>query len=154
MDKLSKEIEELLEKANNDLKEYGIQLDIHQDEAGNCSLDVIDNGKRETYAENYWVSELPNLINDAWCNELRLIEESKKYSRKERTEPTKMKSLDTIIYEYFRVWKAFDENGKLTTRGCVATEKLISLVKDLENLGCVPPGSGQMCESQIDQICR
>lgn len=154
MDKLSKEIEELLEKANNDLKEHGIQLEITPDGEGYFGLVIIDNGETEDYAQGYFENELEDLIDEAWHYELGIIKERKKYSRKNRGTSSEIKSLDTIIYEYFRVWKAFDENGKLTTRGCVATEKLISLVKDLENLGCVPPGSGRMCESQIDQICH
>lgn len=60
--------EAALEKANENLKEYGAQLEVRRELGGNCySLNVswID-GDTENYASGFYEEELDRLVSEAW----------------------------------------------------------------------------------------
>jgi len=57
----------LLKMANEELDEYGLSLLIVEPEKGSFNCEIWENGKKvETYAENYYEDELPDLLTDAW----------------------------------------------------------------------------------------
>lgn len=59
--------EATLEKANENLKEYGAQLEVRYSEDDNYSLLVHwSDGETESYATGYFASELDELIDEAW----------------------------------------------------------------------------------------
>ena len=59
--------EATLEKANENLKEYGAQLEVRYDEDDDYSLLVHwSDGETESYATGYYEMELDELIDEAW----------------------------------------------------------------------------------------
>ena len=59
--------EAALEKTNENLKEYGEQLEVRYDEDDEYSLLVHwSDGETESYATGYFASELDELIDEAW----------------------------------------------------------------------------------------
>ncbi len=60
--------EAALEKANEDLKEYGAQLKVRRELGGNCySLNVSwSDGETENYASGFYEEELDQLVSEAW----------------------------------------------------------------------------------------
>lgn len=68
----------LVNNANENLKQYGKEIQIveHADEPGIYCLDVLDIDKDgnitgiDTYADNYDIDQLPELVNEAWAHVL------------------------------------------------------------------------------------
>lgn len=66
----------LVDNANENLKQYGKEIQVveHADEPGNYCVDVLDideNGNicgTETYADNYSIDDLPELVSEAWAH--------------------------------------------------------------------------------------
>lgn len=60
--------EATLEKANENLKEYGAQLEVHRQLGGNgYSLNVSwSDGETENYASGFYEEELVQLVSEAW----------------------------------------------------------------------------------------
>lgn len=62
--------EQLLELANKDLKQHGVEMNvILVEETGDYDLHIIyPDGTTDFFAENYYEDELGDLINDAWAH--------------------------------------------------------------------------------------
>lgn len=60
--------EAALEKANENLKEYGAQLEVRRELGGDCySLNVSwSDGDTENYASGFYEEELDRLVSEAW----------------------------------------------------------------------------------------
>lgn len=58
----------LLEMANEDLKQYGYQINIFDyDGEGYYICDILKDGVScEVYAENFYEDELDDLVNEVW----------------------------------------------------------------------------------------
>lgn len=57
----------LLKLANEDLEQFGYSILITEPEEGFYDLEICVDGKEnETYASNYFESELSDLITEAW----------------------------------------------------------------------------------------
>ena len=61
----TKEWQSLLKHANKELKKYGIELIIHEEERY-YSMNIQFPGHIVNYAENFFEDELYDLINEAW----------------------------------------------------------------------------------------
>lgn len=71
----------LVDTANENLKKHGKEIQIveHADEPGIYCLDVLDIDKDgnttgiDTYADNYDIDQLPELVNEAWAHVLAKV---------------------------------------------------------------------------------
>lgn len=62
--------EQLLKIANNNLKKYGVEMNVLLGEdTGNYDLHITyPDGTTDIYAQNYYEDELDELVNDAWAH--------------------------------------------------------------------------------------
>lgn len=75
----------LVNNANESLKQYGKEIQVveHADEPGIYCIDVLDIDEdgnitgTDTYADNYDIDQLPELVNEAWAHVLVKAKEGK-----------------------------------------------------------------------------
>ena len=58
--------------------------------------------------------------------------------------------LEQILQEYFGCKRPFDKDGRLTKHGCLAVQRLISLLHDLNAIGVI--NGSWNAENRIDDI--
>lgn len=62
--------EQLLELANEDLKKYGVEMKVLLvEDTDDYDLHIVyPDGTTDIFAQNYYVDELGDLVNDAWAH--------------------------------------------------------------------------------------
>lgn len=126
----------LVDKANEDISEYGYKLRILIDEDGwyyNVEILTVDENDQITdvyeFAENMFESELADCVNDAWANvkeRVRMAEEEKEKQKRDKLLHETIAILSADLFDYI-----YSPNNGIGSSETAA--EIISLAEKFEN---------------------